>query len=775
MAKVTIKQTILFVFIALISIISVSIIYSNYYFSKKLALSSTFSQFKILSEDISFHIKRENEDLKNMLSLLSLDERIGVEIVNNDINHPILKEFVRLLSIRYGLYSVYIYQKNGNFFELININNNKVISDTFKPPKASMWMVVNLVGDKETYFFLDKNLKIIKRKVKKRVYNPKQHQWYKNAIHSNNVELTKPYKFNYIHKNGITYSKTTPDGNVIAVDYTIDVINKYLKSLESMKSVDIFIINDKFEYMFASNDNLVGKKIDSEIIADIKSNKFNRVLNYKSENILYYALVTRFGTIGGKYIGVRIDSDKLLMPYIQNLYYSLSIALLLLLLFIPVVIYSTRLILNPIKKLIDENKKVKDMNFCDVQKVNTYIVEFEELSDSLLAMSSSIQEYQKNTKELLDSIVKLIAKAIDAKSEYTAGHCARVPEISMMIMDALNKDDEIFKDFSFEDKDKIKEFEIGAWLHDCGKVTTPEYVVDKATKLETIYNRIHEIRTRFEVLLRDAKIDMLEKTISKEEYETILKELHQDFKFIAEVNIGGEFLDEQKISRIKNIAQRTYIRHFSKKIGLGTNELLRCNSKEEKLPVVENLLDDKKEHLIKREYFDMQDYKKHGFKMEVPEYLYNRGELYNLCIEKGTLTPEERYKINEHVIMSIKMLEEIPFPDIYKKIPEYAGTHHETLNGTGYPRKLTKDKLSIGSRVMAIADIFEALSASDRPYKKAKTLSETLKIMSFMAKDNDIDPDIFRVFVKNRVYMQYAKKYLNQKQIDDVNIEELNL
>jgi len=389
-------------------------------------------------------------------------------------------------------------------------------------------------------------------------------------------------------------------------------------------------------------------------------------------------------------------------------------------------------------------------------------------------MAQSIQAYQKSQADLLDAIIKLIAEAIDAKSPYTGGHCERVPEIAILLLQEANRAKEgELKDFHLTSEEALKEFNIAAWLHDCGKVTTPEYVVDKATKLETIYNRIHEIRTRFEVLLRDAKIEELQGKISYKEFEEKKQKLQNDFAFIAEVNLGSEFMDEEKIAKVKEIAKYEWMRNFSDRLGLGELELQRFKNKEPMLPVKEKLLSDKLEHIVKREHFDDADYKAHGFKEEVPKHLYNYGEVYNLCIQKGTLTPEERYKIDEHVIMSIKMLEKIPFPPYYAKIPEYAGNHHETLDGKGYPRKLTKKELSIPARIMAIADIFEALTASDRPYKKAKTLSESLKIMSFMAKEEHIDKELFALFLRSGVYKVYAEKYLKKEQLDRVNIENL--
>jgi len=231
-------------------------------------------------------------------------------------------------------------------------------------------------------------------------------------------------------------------------------------------------------------------------------------------------------------------------------------------------------------------------------------------------------------------------------------------------------------------------------------------------------------------------------------------------------------MSEDKKARVQSIAQRTWTRHFNNRLGLSDVELLRYQDAEEQtLPVVEQLLSNKKEHLVERIDFDEDAYKGQGFKLEVPEYLYNYGELYNLCIEKGTLSNEERFKINEHVIMTIKMLELLPFPEHMKKIPEYAGTHHETMIKTGYPRQLSKEDLSIPARIMAIADVFEALTASDRPYKKGKTLSEAIRIMGFMKKDQHIDGELFDIFLQSGIYKEYAEKHLKQEQIDDVDIQ----
>lgn len=395
------------------------------------------------------------------------------------------------------------------------------------------------------------------------------------------------------------------------------------------------------------------------------------------------------------------------------------------------------------------------------------------------AVAIENQQLLDAQKDLVDAFIKVIAGAIDAKSTYTGGHCARVPELALMLAEAACKTREgPLAAFEFKTEDEWREFRIGAWLHDCGKVTTPEYVVDKASKLETIFNRIHEVRTRFEVLLRDAQIERLtaihERGMEAQEAEARFQsrkaELLDDFAFVAECNLGGEFMAPDRLERLRRIATRTWLRHFDDRLGLSHEELARYNAREaEVLPALETLLADKPHHIIPREASRSYD-ARFGFKQEVPEHLYNQGELYNLSVGRGTLTEEERFKINEHILQTIVMLECIPLPDNLKRIPEYAGTHHETLTGSGYPKKLTEDELSIPSRIMAIADIFEALTAADRPYKKPKSLSECVKILFFFKRDKHIDPVLFDLFLTSGVYRKYAEQHLRPDQIDEVEI-----
>jgi len=407
------------------------------------------------------------------------------------------------------------------------------------------------------------------------------------------------------------------------------------------------------------------------------------------------------------------------------------------------------------------------------------LVSFARALSGAMASSLETRELIKAQKELFESFVQLIAVAIDAKSPYTGGHCARVPELSKMLARAAcDAKEGPFRDFGLSD-DEWETLHVAAWLHDCGKVTTPEYVVDKATKLETIYDRIHEVRMRFEVLKRDAEIAALKEVAAGADpvattaaLNETLHGLDEDFAFVAACNEGGEFLAKDKAERLRAIAGRRWLRTLDDRIGLSHEEKERkSHTPAPPLPAMEPLLADRPEHRILRSDKErIADDNPWGFRMTVPELLYNRGELYNLLVERGTLSEEERFKINEHIVQTVVMLSRLPFPKHMRQIPEIAGGHHEKMDGTGYPKRLTREQLSPVARMMAIADIFEALTAVDRPYKKGKTLSEAIRIMSFMKKDGHIDPDLFELFLQSGVYRRYAEAYMKPEQIDDVDI-----
>ena len=365
-------------------------------------------------------------------------------------------------------------------------------------------------------------------------------------------------------------------------------------------------------------------------------------------------------------------------------------------------------------------------------EVIPFSAESERLAESLASQAAvALTNHQllNDLRILLERFIEVIAGAIDEKSPYTGGHCRRVPEIAMMLAKAVhNSDKGAFADLRFSEQE-MYELKIAALMHDCGKITTPIHVVDKGTKLETIFDRIDLVQTRFALLKRDAEINLLQEVMSSNDeeqkmlrlnYEQLLIILDDELEFLRNANIGGEFMSEEKQQRVAEIAKRRYRDVNGKWQPLLTEE-----------------------------------------------------EVYNLKVAKGTLTAEERHTINYHMQSTINMLEKLPFPEHLKNVPEIAGGHHETMDGKGYPRGLTREQMSVQARIMGIADIFEALTAADRPYKKAMPISQALTILGKMKLDSHIDPDLFDVFVHEKVYHEYARDFLESHQLDEFDKEGL--
>ncbi|MDD5175488.1 MAG: GAF domain-containing protein [Sterolibacterium sp.] len=333
-------------------------------------------------------------------------------------------------------------------------------------------------------------------------------------------------------------------------------------------------------------------------------------------------------------------------------------------------------------------------------------------------------------EELFESFIGLINLAIDEKSPYTGGHCERVPILTMMLAEAVNETASgPLADFRMTDQDRY-ELKIAGLLHDSGKVTTPVHVVDKSTKLQTLFDRIHLVDTRFEILKRDAEIDMLRGQLAlrqsvdqsaeaklQEAFALRLVQYDSDREFLRRCNIGGEAMQEADLQRVS-------------RIGSG--------------------------------------YRWRNEAGEAADFL-SAEEQDNLTIRAGTLTQAEREIINHHIVATIKMLEQLPWPKHLRHVPEYAGGHHERMDGKGYPKGLKREQMSVQARIMGIADIFEALTAKDRPYKLGKTLTESLFILGKLKEAGHIDPDLFDVFIRQRVYLRYAEKFLDPSQIDAVD------
>ncbi|MCG6911050.1 MAG: GAF domain-containing protein [Deltaproteobacteria bacterium] len=359
----------------------------------------------------------------------------------------------------------------------------------------------------------------------------------------------------------------------------------------------------------------------------------------------------------------------------------------------------------------------------------------DEYVDLVASLASQAAVALTNTQLIQDltdlfySFIKGIATAIDEKSSYTGGHINRVVSIAKMIAQEINDAEKgPFKDFSFS-KDEMEELMLAAWMHDVGKITTPEYVVDKATKLETIFDRINLVESRFRLIEQTIENDLLKQKVAlmqkapgeaapaleKAEKKATerLRAVREDFHAVRRANTPEEFMGREKIELIKTIAKKTFV-HAGKKTPYLTAD-----------------------------------------------------ERHNLCISKGTLTGEERQVIENHASMTLKILNELTFPRKFSRVPEFAAGHHEKLNGTGYPRKLKDNELALQTRILAIADIFEALTAKDRPYKQPMKLSQAVKILDSMVRDHLIDADIFNLALESDIFTDYAQKNMDPSQIDE--------
>ncbi|TMP44227.1 hypothetical protein CWB79_01730 [Pseudoalteromonas sp. S1649] len=799
--KISIRVSVLLIFALASLLTGIVAISLHYYFSEKLILQTKTEQFKSTSQQIADHITRINQRVDNTLSVMIHDNRLFSG--NFDENNSLRNILIEVLNKHPDFHSLLLGYANGDFIEVVNLRGHAQLPKPNDLRAEDRWLIFKVLGQGEsrhqTTYYLDENLSLNRKYKQTPDYDPRKRLWFNDAK-VGTVTKTQQYIFNLLKIPGYTYTiKSEQTGGVLAIDVASSSLSAFLiKQQQKMQ----FLVSSEM-YVYRGDGEIIAKSKTQghhhsfdDLSKIIKTNEqtiglangqhqFGKMLSVNEDGVEKYMFVLQLPLSSEMqsdeidYFAVLVAKNDVLAIIKEKIQISILVTGLCLLLLLPVSWFFASSIVNPILKLVGENKKIQQRDYNEVSTLSSHILEIHYLASSMVDMSRSIEQHENSQKALMESFVELIAQAIDDKSPYTAGHCERVPELGIWLADAASgSTDEAFSEFSFKTPDERREFRLAAWLHDCGKITTPEHIVDKGTKLETIYNRIHEVRTRFEVLLRDAKITYYEQLLAHPEQQSVLKQkleqqtekLHADFSFIAACNVGGEFMDEAQLSRLHEVASIKWQRHFDASLGLSPLEEMRmADLKNQHLPVEESLLSDKPSDLIPHE--KAVEYPESlGINMAIPEYKYNLGEVYNLSVARGTLTAEDRFKINEHVISTIRMLGSVPFPKELAKVPRYASTHHETLKGTGYPRKLTAEQLSIPERVLVLADIFEALTAADRPYKKAKPLSVAIDILAKMVADQHVDEDVFKLFLTSGIYLKYAKRYLNPEQIDDVDI-----
>ena len=361
------------------------------------------------------------------------------------------------------------------------------------------------------------------------------------------------------------------------------------------------------------------------------------------------------------------------------------------------------------------------------QQTLSFSAEDEDITLSLAsqaAVALTNAQLIDDLENLLEAFLGSIIYTMGRKSPYTAGHINRMVALSELLTQAVHDDTATYPNKRYNEE-QAKAIKLAALMHDIGKLATPETVMDKATKLDGHFDRIELVEVRAQHIRAEMEKNALKMQLAYPERQgeieaellENLADLQQGLDLVLKSNTGGEFLPDDQAAAIQNLADAPY------QIGGQTLALI------------------------------------------TPE------EAYCLVVQKGTLTNEERLIINEHAEIGLEVLKQLPFPEKYKDIPHIAGAHHEKINGMGYPLGLKGDEISFEARILAVADVFEALTAHDRPYKKANPLSVAMKILYFMAKDNDLDRDLVKFFYQSGLYLEYAKRHLPEELIDAVQVD----
>ena len=794
--RYSIRVTVLSLLLSVVAVTVLCMTLAGYLMGAQLAEQATRDSFKAitaLGSERALALERRGATLATALA----QEEAMLRPHPSEADHPLIQRMSALMDMHDAIFSLFAGYPDGAYLEVVNLDAADEARTAWKARPDERWLAVRIFDTAneriEMQHFLDRDLKTLRTLRSVTDFRATERPWYRQAL-PDKVTQMPPYILSLTDVPGVSYTQRV-EGDVVVGSIVL------LSSLQHVLSNDRYP-DTSMGFLFAKNGLMIaaagnkagaiaqesfsdetGDALQSELTERAQDQaNLGRILRIKNHSgsgdwFAYLAQLDGLEHLSNEVlIGLVVDESEIMSEYTRQLKISLLIALAIAILMVPLAMNASRLITAPMRLLTEQNNRVRDRQFDQVESVSSYIEEVVDLSRSLTMMSASIREYEQQQKALLDAFIKLIAQAIDDKSPYTGGHCERVPAIAMMLAEHAERDNGAFADFGFVTQDQRREFEIAAWLHDCGKITTPEHIVDKGSKLEAIYNRIHEVRMRFEVLLRDAEIDFLRALAAAPERHDQLKEdmlsrqqkIKEDFAFIAACNVGGEFMDDAQLERLREIAAQTWERQLDDRLGLSPVEEQHLQAFPSQTPCIEPLLSDKPAHITLRENEDNR-YAGLGFTMQAPNAKQNLGEIYNLSIRRGTLTEEDRYIIQEHISATIKMLETLPLPSELQRVPEIAGGHHEKLDGKGYPKGLSADQLSVAARIMAIADIFEALTASDRPYKKAKTVSESLRIMRFMALDQHIDPQLFRLFVEQGVYREYAERFLDPSQCDEVD------
>lgn len=674
--SIRIAITTLFVTISLVT--GSTVLIADHLHSKKLARKAAEQEFLSAAERSSSRATTLFRRGTTYAAASAVEPLLGQSLSSSD--GRLLAYWSSLMRDGDSVYSMYAGYADGSYIELSNLNAAPGLRPAWGAAADHHWVLIRIRetgnGRVETRQYLDHDLSVMQQVETASSYDPRSRPWFQDA-QAGAIVQSAPYLLTLTRSAAVSFSAMPAKEAVSGVIMLLSSISSELATRRFPQSArGLLFTADGFVVADSEKGDKQRRPVQVPVLQELASDphRHGQLLDHEHSGRHFFVMAkpleSDVDSGQSLYTAFVVERAEVMAPYAEQIIQSILTGVLLILASVPLVFYAARMLVSPMQRLAIENRKVAERRFAQVTQVDSRIREVHELSASLVSMAEAIQAYQRAQQELMDSFIRLIAQAIDDKSPYTGGHCERVPQLAMMLAKkAAGVADGTLGSFRLQDEDAEREFEIAAYLHDCGKITTPEHIADKGSKLEANYNRIHEIRTRFEVLLRDAEIRYWQARCEPGADDATLRQaldreqnaIRSDFEFVAQCNVGGESLDDADIERLNTIGARCWTRVLDDRIGLSPAEEMHLKDQPSQTPARETVLADKAEHITLREN-PGQRFAGMGFTMQPPLAKQNLGEIYNLSVRRGTLTDEDRYIIQEHISSTIKMLEMLPFP-----------------------------------------------------------------------------------------------------------------
>lgn len=472
-----------------------------------------------------------------------------------------------------------------------------------------------------------------------------------------------------------------------------------------------------------------------------------------------------------EYMSLLVPKENVTKPYFEKVYMATAFSITTLFLLLPVILYLVKLIVQPIALFIGQTQQIKKRQFKQLSAVDSNIKELSELSMSMESMVESLGQFEEQQNELFDEFVAQVATTVEQGISGQPGHCDRVNSLSTMLLKAASSNRELpFAEFE-SDPEQIKQMRLATYLIECGKISVPNHLFHKASKLEMVYNRIHEVRMRFEVLWRDAEIQYWQELTRTPENKKILDQwladqissIKHDFSFIASCNVGTKIMSEDVIERLSEIGKLKWIRKLDNSLGVSEGNIDLSGTAGQG-PVVERLL------TSNNHYNDVQQ-----ITSDVPADIkqdneLDKSEIYNLLVESGVHTAQEKNIMNGHFVTSLNILKTLQFPEHLAEVNTYVSYIYEKMNCVSEPETLSEQQQTISSSILCIAEIFASLTSKTAANKKPKTLSQIIATLHTMSIEGRINAHVFKLMLSTGIYETYAEKYMAPHQRDRVDV-----